>query len=469
MKPFSNFKEYIFNRLFPAYYKKNDTYKDENGQGILERFIGVCSQYLDNKVMGDQEDLPGLHNIWDIIDIDKTPEQFLNYFWEYFGMIPYANLESKNNSELDLPKADIRRALKYAVSLYKIRGTQLFYTILGRLYGVEITISQEVKDIDRYGDEIEREVASKYNNISSKYGRAVTYKATKATYTKYDCNSCVGIEGTIGLDDETYQRYQDDADAAIKFLEAMVKVIQKYLPIYVKITSEDLLFVRKDLLSNFALGIVSDGVGGGDGQWLASQFTEGDGSYSPEQNVSVVELVNFSYRKNCISNSIDSDQNTLFKANIYAEEDSNRTKAFKYKVQIMVGAGMVNSSTPRDEKFPMSVRIYEYLPSWLSQVSSGIREELASKGYFTLVADRDGNDPDYHPEGVPSAYRVKVTEDNVLVNSGVWTIFTYTITTLSKAIQVTLLDTGTAMTDRTNVILVRSVIGEVSKVQTGVL
>ncbi len=245
MKPFSNFKDYIFNRLFPAYYKRNDTYKDNNGQGILERFIGVCSQYLDNKVMGDQEDLPGLHNIWDIIDIDKTPEQFLNYFWEYFGMIPYANLESKNNSELDFPKADIRRALKYAISLYKIRGTYLFYTVLGRLYGVNLIISQEVKDIDDEGREIEREVVSKYTEVTSKYGRVDTSKSTKATYTNYDCNSCVSIEATIEIDSELWERYQEDPVAKAKFIDGMVKVISKYLPIYVKITADDITLAEK--------------------------------------------------------------------------------------------------------------------------------------------------------------------------------------------------------------------------------
>ena len=39
MKSFKNFKDYVFTHLFPIYYKENDTYKDEEGKGILERFM----------------------------------------------------------------------------------------------------------------------------------------------------------------------------------------------------------------------------------------------------------------------------------------------------------------------------------------------------------------------------------------------------------------------------------------------
>ena len=46
MKSFKNFKDYVFTHLFPIYYKENDTYKDEEGKGILERFIDSCTGYI---------------------------------------------------------------------------------------------------------------------------------------------------------------------------------------------------------------------------------------------------------------------------------------------------------------------------------------------------------------------------------------------------------------------------------------
>ena len=84
MKSFKSFKDYIFTHLFPYEYKVEDTYKDINGKGILERFIDICSEYFDKEV------IPEIDNFTDIIDIDKTPGIFLNYIWEYFGYIPYA-------------------------------------------------------------------------------------------------------------------------------------------------------------------------------------------------------------------------------------------------------------------------------------------------------------------------------------------------------------------------------------------
>ena len=67
MKQFK-FKDYVFKHMFPYYYKQYDTYKvlegDDKGKGILERFIDVCSEYLDKEV---------------IPDIDKLSVQNLKY------------------------------------------------------------------------------------------------------------------------------------------------------------------------------------------------------------------------------------------------------------------------------------------------------------------------------------------------------------------------------------------------------
>ena len=121
------FQTFTQDRL-PDYFRRNDTYKDKNGKGILERFIEVCSNYLDTDI------IPDIDNFMDILDVDVTPDIFLNYFWEYFDYIPYAygvlvkgvpftkeNVASWLNTPDGFPKADTRSILKYAVSLYKIR------------------------------------------------------------------------------------------------------------------------------------------------------------------------------------------------------------------------------------------------------------------------------------------------------------------------------------------------------------
>lgn len=166
-----SFKDYIFNKLLPRYFKDKDTYKDQNNKGILERFMEVCSEYLDTDIMADTEvddpvlltNQPGLDNIIKLIDPDVTPELFLNYLWEFLGEIPYGYGLLINGTEYNpkdysawlskkpFPVADSRRLLKYAISLYKIRGTEKFYNILGKFYGVDIYL-REVMNGGNFGD-----------------------------------------------------------------------------------------------------------------------------------------------------------------------------------------------------------------------------------------------------------------------------------------------------------------------------
>ena len=49
------FKDYIFKNLLPFYYQHNDTYKDDQGKGILERFMEIGSTYFDSFKIGDEK------------------------------------------------------------------------------------------------------------------------------------------------------------------------------------------------------------------------------------------------------------------------------------------------------------------------------------------------------------------------------------------------------------------------------
>lgn len=73
--------------LLPYYFKEADTYKDSNGKGILERFLEICGSYLEDQVTLDTESL------LDNLDVEQCPEHFLQYFWEWFGCIPFAEGE----------------------------------------------------------------------------------------------------------------------------------------------------------------------------------------------------------------------------------------------------------------------------------------------------------------------------------------------------------------------------------------
>lgn len=268
MSQFSNFKDYIFKNLFPSYFQENDTYIDAEGKGILQRFIEVCAEYFDNDLM------PDIDNMMDILDVDKTSNIFLNYLWQYFDYIPYAygvivNNEQYNPENIDrwlnnasgFPKADTRAILKYAVSLFKIRGTYDFYKILGRFYGVDIEISEVIKGVNTTLQEAEEPsayapatprasevlidpedipqslVVAVYSNASS------WYDERKAGYNVRDCLACVYFKVEInipqGMWEQIDKQSQSDPDRWNDVLEAFNRLITKYLPVYAKLYDED--------------------------------------------------------------------------------------------------------------------------------------------------------------------------------------------------------------------------------------
>lgn len=258
MKSFKSFKQWVFPNLFPAYYKDYDTYKDKNGKGILERFIEVCSNYLDTDI------IPDIDNFMDILDVDVTPDIFLNYFWEYFDYIPYAygvlvkgtpftkeNVASWLNTPDGFPKADTRSILKYAVSLYKIRCTQDFYTILGRFYGVRFEL-EEILLEDGYSNKPSnkpsnnpgnnsginyRLIGAVFEDVVSTYsGENEYYGDWKGLYPYGDCTSCTTIKANIYIPKGMYDAIQDNID---NVKNAFVNLLNKYIPVNVKPFTKD--------------------------------------------------------------------------------------------------------------------------------------------------------------------------------------------------------------------------------------
>jgi hypothetical protein len=198
-EPKTFFRDYIFKNLFDYYYKANDTYQDSEGKGILERFIEVCSSYFDNEVM------PDIDNFMDCLDVDKTNPIFLNYLWEYFGFIPYSygvitkgepyteeNLERWLKEDRGFPTADCRSMLRYAISLYKIRGTKRFYEILGKFYGVTFILTEV--------DEDTKQRIADTSDGSVNYDLLSHFDSSSATFdTETGCWECVPMILTINI------------------------------------------------------------------------------------------------------------------------------------------------------------------------------------------------------------------------------------------------------------------------------
>ena len=149
--------------FLPYYYKEADTYKVA-GKGILERYLEIFGNYFEDYIVEDTK------NILDILDIDHCPEIYLNYLWEFLGQMPFAygcNIDAEkwamyfngfdsderiaelsqlwiipkdDNDNFNLSTDQVRKFLKYSVSLFKIRGTQRFFEILFKMYDLNCEI-----------------------------------------------------------------------------------------------------------------------------------------------------------------------------------------------------------------------------------------------------------------------------------------------------------------------------------------
>lgn len=234
----SSIKEFIYENL-PFYFREYDSYKRSDG-GVLKRFLDVCSEYFDEEVL---RDIDNFTSIW---DIDNTSPVFLNYIWEYLGSIPYAygilydgkpfskdnlkelSTEYIRNDNCPIPTVDYRRLLKYAISLYKIRCTKEFYTILGRLYGLEISVVDPSENESPYEEalglsgssswEIQYDIKGYYDQVTTIYDRSEA------------CASCVRLDASIHIPENLYH-ILIERDSLDNAKAVIVDILNRYLPI----------------------------------------------------------------------------------------------------------------------------------------------------------------------------------------------------------------------------------------------
>lgn len=253
------FKDYVFHQFFPFWYHDQDTYKDSEGRGILQRLIRVCAEYFDVHVTDDESNQPGLDNILDLIDFDKTPDLFLNYLWEFLGEIPYAYgliIQNKPYNKDDLrewltsfwfPKVNPRKLLKYAISLYKIRGTADFYTILGKFYGMDLLLIETVNggtpgEAETQYPVYDHLVLATYTNSDGDEAINVYSRGSeevRAPYSEGTCTSCLYFLVQVKIQSSRVWNRLVNEDKLGEAKEIIAALIEKYLPIHCKIGRYD--------------------------------------------------------------------------------------------------------------------------------------------------------------------------------------------------------------------------------------
>lgn len=239
----SSIKDFIWESL-PLYFHNKDTNTDNPSGGVLKRFLDICSEYFDEEIVPDIDNLP---NLW---DADTTSPIFLNYLWEYLGYLPYAygiittgsHFDKDELSKIDsdyfrndncpLPEVDYRRLLKYAISLYKIRCTEKFYTILGKFYGVNITVKDPSENDNPFVDSLGLSGVSPWEGDYDLSGMNYDIKDTDRYDKAALCYGCDTLEATIDIPENLYLSIIENGN--IENTKNMIlEILNKYLPIQV--------------------------------------------------------------------------------------------------------------------------------------------------------------------------------------------------------------------------------------------
>jgi len=124
-----NLTNWIFEQ-FPLYFRQEDTYKDETGAGLLERYLRVFGSYLQEEIKEPAEQF----------NLNLNPltahEDYINHLAYTMGQPP----------DFFQTPEEYRKFLSIIVSIYKIKGTLQSYQILfGYLgFGVQIVYTQQL-------------------------------------------------------------------------------------------------------------------------------------------------------------------------------------------------------------------------------------------------------------------------------------------------------------------------------------
>lgn len=205
----------------PTWYKDNDTYLDSENRGILERFLNICGNYLKDEVTTEIDD------ITNILSLDSTPNEFLNYLWEFLGSVPYGQAcsytELVNGTWKEVinntyPKADTRKLLAYIISLYAIRGTFEFYPALLKLYGYgEMVIDEEGNPMDITQEIIEDPIVPVYDD-GLLFDDGITFDIAEGRTPYVSLNLSISI----------YHEATDD------FIDRLLLLLNRYRPVHIK-------------------------------------------------------------------------------------------------------------------------------------------------------------------------------------------------------------------------------------------
>lgn len=128
---------HLFGKL-PYYFKGNDTYKDGNDEGLLERYLQVFCAELDAEVSPYIDELPDIVDAEALSGLTRSdPLEFLNVISDVFGNPPDIGTE-----------AQYITLLRHVVWILKTRGTKRSLELFLAIFGYAINTMTEAAATD---------------------------------------------------------------------------------------------------------------------------------------------------------------------------------------------------------------------------------------------------------------------------------------------------------------------------------
>lgn len=239
-------KELLDNPMgfFPYYFKEHDSYKElGKGKGLLERFLNICTEYFKDYPKSD------LDNFLEILDINKTPNIYINNFWKFFGELPFAKgpiinpdlfnetftgfnfdraIEIATVSQEDLTgitNINYRDILKYAIALFKIRGTTLFFNVMFRLYGMTVRIETHNKGVIQ--DPFVKQIPIMDDPYNA-YDKDLTFD------NHYTCHKCTNVIFNVTV--PVHINISDinaKVNLGLEYVKQVRSFIERFVPFYI--------------------------------------------------------------------------------------------------------------------------------------------------------------------------------------------------------------------------------------------
>lgn len=141
----------LINQL-PFYFKEADTYKNSNGEGLLERYLQIFGKYLEDDLK------PSIESMREYISFDtfndNDPYNDFNqvtqplrgifrmeYFWDFLGQMPYARLLKESIRDIEAKSLDLASGSPYKPFMSKTFTKYDLGSIKGYLGDVSYLLS----------------------------------------------------------------------------------------------------------------------------------------------------------------------------------------------------------------------------------------------------------------------------------------------------------------------------------------